>query len=280
MREPGTWQSETIGRLGSILEPDEAVLGLAVIGSLAQPDMQTDEWSDLDIVLVARDAALSRFWPSTEWLDCLGETYASSVAEDRGLHTVRMWYQDGRHVDVGIVTESNVEEFTRRQDCPLRFGCRVVFSRSHRSSAAFTAAASGGARLDSAACDLDGMSNDFWFKGMLAVSKVARNDLLVALHLTLDLIRDCCVLGMLLRDREAGTRHHRCGRPDDPFVRMLERTQQPYTALGILDAIEQSAVVFEDLAARLVEGYEPRRQPLLEAVARARRSLAGTETVK
>jgi hypothetical protein len=40
---------------------------------------------------------------------------------------------------------------------------------------------------------------DFRFKSMLAVYKVVRNDLLVALHLSQDLIRDCCVLGMMLR---------------------------------------------------------------------------------
>jgi len=54
----------------------------------------------------------------------------------------------------------------------------------------------------------------------------------------------------------------------------LAMTRQPYTALGILDAIEQSAVAFEVLAARLVGGYEQRRQPLLESAARARSSLA------
>jgi hypothetical protein len=62
------------------------------------------------------------------------------------------------------------------------------------------------------------MTNDFRFKGMLAVAKVARSDLLVALHLSLDLIRDCCVLAMQLRDWETGTDHHRTGdaanRPD------------------------------------------------------------------
>jgi hypothetical protein len=274
MMVPVAWQSDAIARLTSVLEPDETVHGLAVIGSLAQPGAQTDDWSDLDIVLVVADAALPRFWPSVEWLDCLGDTYTSSLAEDRGMRTVRMWYQDGRRVDVVIVNESDIEEFAHRNDSPVRYGCRVLFSRSSRIGAALSSVAPGEAPPDPAAHDLGRMCNDFWFKGMLAVSKLARRDLLVALHLTLDMIRDCCVLGMLLRDREAGTRHHREGRADDPFVRALEMTRQPYTALGLLHAIGQSAVAFEVLAARLVEGYEQRRQPLLESAARARSSLA------
>jgi hypothetical protein len=274
MMVPVAWQSDAIARLTSVLEPDETVHGLAVIGSLAQPGAQRDDCSDLDLVLVLGDPASPRFWPSVEWLDCLGEKYTYSLAEDRGMRSVRMWYQDGRRVDVVIVNESDIEDFAHRIDTPIRYGCRVLFSRSSRIGAVFSSAVPADRASETAIHDLERVCNDFWFKGMLAVSKVARHDLLVALHLTLDMIRDCCVLGMLLRDHESGTRHHREGRADDPLVKALEMTRQPYTALGILDAIEQSAVAFDILAARLVEGYGQRRQPLLKSAARARSSLA------
>ncbi len=56
------------------------------------------------------------------------------------------------------------------------------------------------------------MVHSFRFKSILAVSKkVVGGDLLIALHLAQDLIRDCSVLGIILRDRATGTNIHKYG---------------------------------------------------------------------
>ena len=107
------------------------------------------------------------------------------------------------------------------------------------------------------------MSHRFWFKSMVAGYKVVRHDLLIALHLALDLVRDCCVLGMLLRDRAEHTDHHREGGVGNQIVDLLKTTQQPYTASGILDMIEQSSILFDQLASEWSEAYQAHRYPLL-----------------
>jgi hypothetical protein len=119
----------------------------------------------------------------------------------------------------------------------------------------------------------DRISNDFWFKAMLAVSKVARNDLLVALHLSLDLVRDCCLLGMMLRDRQSGTTHHRDGSGTQPFMDELTTASRTYTTHGILSSVEHSGIVFDSLASQWREGHEDRRGPLVHLIQRVRHSL-------
>lgn len=121
--------------------------------------------------------------------------------------------------------------------------------------------------------DFQAMARQFWFKGMLATSKVMRTDLLIALHLALDLVRDCCVLGMILRDRDEGTTHHKAGGQGNLVVERLAATQRPYTAAGILDSIERSSIAFDALAAEWSPTYQEQRHPLLAWIAYAREAL-------
>lgn len=118
------------------------------------------------------------------------------------------------------------------------------------------------------------MVNRFWAKSLVAVYKVARSDLLVALHLALDLVRDCCVLEMMLRDRTEGTAHHREGGIGIRLVAQLRDTEQPYTASGILEIVEQSGLAFDELARQWSDNYRERRHPLLQWIRQARDATA------
>lgn len=113
----------------------------------------------------------------------------------------------------------------------------------------------------------------FRFKSMLAVYKVVRGDLLIALHLAQDLIRDCSVLGMILRDRATGTNIHKHGGTGNQFVPQLEIAQKPFTSLGILDSIKESNVIFERFAREWSSDYQENRQPLLDWIESAKAEL-------
>ena len=77
----------------------------------------------------------------------------------------------------------------------------------------------------------------------------------------------------LLRDRSEGTAHHRHGGIGNEVAAQLESTRQPYTALGILDSLEQSSDAFDALAARWSECYHEQRHPLLAWIQSVRLSL-------
>ena len=267
------WQSDAIDALTAHLRDDEDVKALVLIGSCAYPDVEPDTWSDVDLVLVADDRAVARFYPSSDWLAPLGRIYASAPTASGHFSTIRTYFTDGRRLDVIVLPESALPAVEDWDFNPFCYGARPLFSRSPALDSVLEHTSAPAAFDSQPAERLAEMSQHFWFKAMLAAHKVARNDLLVALHLSLDLIRDCCVLGMMLRDRQAGTDHHRDGRAAHPFVAELAVTDHPYTAPGLLNSIAQSGITFDRLASRLSEGYQPKRGPLLRWAERVRRSL-------
>ncbi len=271
--EADLWHSQAIDVLTTQLRDHEHAKALVVIGSCAYPDTEPDTWSDLDLVLVAEDSAVARFYPACDWLAPLGRIYASAPTASGHFSTIRTYLTDGRRIDVVILPESALAAVHDWDFNPFCYGARPLFSRSPALDSVLEQSPAPSAGIPPAPERLAGISEDFWFKAMLAAHKVARNDLLVALHLGLDLIRDCCVLGMMLRDRQEGTDHHRDGRAAQPFVDELAITDHPYTAQGILDSIEQSGIIFDRLASRLSESYQPNRRPLLRWIERVRRSL-------
>src|SRR5438034_1311642 len=84
--------------------------------------------------------------------------------------------------------------------------------------------------------------------------------------------RACFALGMLLRDRAEGTDHHRHGGSGNEVAALLEATHHPHTTAGLLDMLEQTAVAFDQLAARWSAAYREQRRPLLDWIGLARRS--------
>lgn len=108
---------------------------------------------------------------------------------------------------------------------------------------------------------------------MLAVNRIARRDLLVGLHLALDLVRECSVMAMILRDQQTGITHHRFGHDDQSYLSQLAGTVQPYTAEGRLASIEACAIAYDSFASQLTADYIPRRFPLLRWIERVRDSI-------
>jgi predicted nucleotidyltransferase len=264
------WQEATVRELGDVLVHDPEVEALAVVGSGARSGL--DAWSDLDVLIVVRPEAFARFFPGLGWLERLGRLYAYEQHREETRGVSRVCFEDLRRLDA-IVTTGEALSRSGNWAGLLAGGARVIFARGPEIERVLGGAyaAPRPAVSDEAFAAL---VNGFWFKAVVAVQKVVRGDLLVALHLSLELVQECCVLAMMLRDREAGTTKHRDGVGDD-LVTELEEIVRPFRAAGILDSIEQSAVAFDGLAGRWAEGYREKRGPLLAWVAAARRALAG-----
>ena len=269
------WQDEAVRGLRAELEADEGVRGLVVIGSVTRADLEIDMWSDLDVAVVIDDRAVHRFGSSVDWAASVGEIYAYSRSKTEYYGVTRVYFTDGRRIDFVIIPASSLEKIDGWEHNPLRYNNECIFSRSPALDLALSRTFSPPTLKPVSPEELDRLANDFWFKGMLAVSKVGRNELLVALHLSLDMIRDCLVLAMMLRDRATVTDHHRDGAHGNHFVAELESTHRPYTAEGILLSIEESALAFDRLMPQLVEGYQPRRGPLVDWIAKARGTRRG-----
>ncbi|MBN1812190.1 MAG: aminoglycoside 6-adenylyltransferase [Anaerolineae bacterium] len=275
MTETGLWQKKVVQDLDRLLCRDPDVLALAVFGSLVQPQVGYDVWSDVDVLLVVEDRVTHRFHPPTEWLEALGAVYAIEQSCNAFWNTTRVCFEDLRRIDLLITSDSNLRKIDEWPRHPFRQGIEVVFSRASWINDVLANAFPQPELSLPSAEQYQAMVERFWFKSVMAVYKVARDDLLVALHLALDLVRDCCVLGMMLRDRTEGTAHHREGGIGNRVVAQLRDTEQPYTAAGILTIVEQSSVAFDELASQWSEDYRENRQPLLKWVGQAREVVTG-----
>lgn len=262
-----------LNRLVSSFELNEEVLGLLLFGSSSQSEAQQDEWSDIDLLVVLKNNRLIDLFPATEWITFFGPLYTFSQSSDDYKSTTRVCFENFERVDFVFTTEDQLAQIDRWQSVPFFSGTKLLFSRS---SVVERVAARGyfPQTLPAITNDqFDEMVRQFRFKSLLAVTKVVRNDLLIALHLTEDLIRDCSVLGMMLRDRATGTNIHKHGGMGNELAAKLESAQKPFTPTGILDSIQESNTLFEKLAAEWSNEYEEKRPLLFEWIQKARARL-------
>jgi predicted nucleotidyltransferase len=267
------WQESMLDNLTSYFESDEDVLGLLLFGSFSKPDFHLDAWSDLDLLVVVKDNRLGSFFPTTEWINHFGRLYTYSQSSDDFKYTTRACFENFNRVDFVITTEGKLVDIRKWSSIPFYPGVKVIFSRSKVvDEIAIQNYSQPELPLITQEQFLE-MVRNFRFKSMLAIYKVVRNDLLIALHLAQDLVRDCCVLEMMLRDRATGTNIHKHGGIGNQFITELEVTQKPSTSIGILDSIKESNEIFEKLAHEWSSDYQENRQPLLDWIEQAKGTL-------
>jgi hypothetical protein len=257
--------------LRSLLEGDPGVVALGVFGSASGAGQ--DDWSDLDAVVVLRDGALPRYFPETDWLAPLGPLFARQQSAGEHTSTTRLCFADFRRLDLVFTTQGALGEVERWSRVPFWGGCRVVFSREEGVRLALQGRYPPPPPGAPGAAELAALQEGFWFKATQAVVKVGRGDRLIALHLALDLLRDACVLEMLLRDRECGTSVHRQGGRGNAFVSRLPGLPAGFAGPAILDLVAASATLFDALGSEWSGEYAPRGALLVPWIERARAAL-------
>ena len=253
------WQHAFIEALRQHLYTNEDILALVVFGSAAK-QMAIDLWSDVDVLVVTTDEGISTFFPDVEWLRPLAPIYAYEQHTNELMQTTRLCFTDMRRVDLVFMTAAALKQTD--QAIFWQPG-RVVFSKVSAVTQQLLKANNAPSFSLPSAADFERMLEQFWYRSTVAVYKVIREDWLIAWHLSLELIQDCCVLGMMLRDRREQTNHHRSGGMGNNLVAQLPTFPESYSATAILEVIAQTAVLFDDLAGQWSEAYEGRKRPLL-----------------
>lgn len=264
------WHESMLESLISYFEPDRDILGLILIGSLGKPEFHYDYWSDIDILVVVKNNSIDKFFPTVEWATSFGRVYAYSQSADDFKYTTRICYENFNRIDFVMTTEENLARADHWIRAPFFSVRKIIFSRSTVVDEIANQEHFNQKLSPPTEEQFLEMVRDFRFKSMLAVYKVVRNDLLIALHLAQDLVRDCSVLGMMLRDRATGTNIHKHGGIGNELVAQLEKTQKPFTSTGILDSIKASNEIFEKLACEWSDTYQENRHLLFHWIERAR----------
>ena len=242
-----------VQQLTTLLQPHPDIRALLIVGSTASDS--TDNWSDLDAILVVSDGKIDAWFPSIAWLEPLGPLFAyeQHPGQDRG--TTRACFTDRRRLDLIIITESS---FLASPNLPLQDGVHVVFSRSARVQTHAIQRHLHPPVNPLADEQFNAFVHQFWFRAVIAMEKVVRNDLLISLHLCLEAIQDTCVLAMMLRDRQEGTTIHKTGGSGNLLVQELYAPPISPTAKGVLDSLEHTSRTFDLLALQWTSSYQPR----------------------
>jgi hypothetical protein len=258
-------------RLEAVLREISDVQALLVVGSVARGT--ADYWSDLDVVVVVTDAAFAAFDPATRWLGQIGEVLAFEHYPGSGRGTTRAWLDEGR-LDIVVATETC---FTAEDGWPLWDGIAVRFSRSPLVDQVVAAPHARPAAQLLTLGEFEALVNQFWFQALMALTKVVHGDLLIGLHLCLEVVQVACILGMALRDRETGTTIHTSGGMGNELAQQFLLPQPIPTAASILDCLHHTGRVFDALAATWSPTYHPRFDAFERRLAGARAVLVAAE---
>ncbi len=246
----GDWREETLESLERMFKERGTVISFSLFGSLSKPEVEKDRWSDIDALVIVRDDALHQFYPDLEWLSPLGKIFASQLTKDDNLFGVKVIFNDFKKIDFVITTESTalkgIKVLTRQ---------KVLLSNNETISKLLNEAPLSVSQ-NPTNYPFDKLIEDYWYTSFVAVTKLIRNDLLISLHLALELYRKCLELGMWLRDRESGTNIHRIGGIRNELVEKMNIRLNGTSKKDILELISQSGKEFDKLAKEWSSDYK------------------------
>lgn len=245
----GDWREKTLHELDLLFKDNPDVISLSLFGSTSKPDVQVDRWSDHDVLVIVKDGALGKFYPTREWLKPFGDIFAIQQNEDEIHCNIKVIFSDFKKIDFVLTTESKAKNELKYLTKQM-----VIFSKDHSITELLQEAPL--SLPNNTVYDFDKLIQDYWYWSFVAVTKLIRNDLLISLHLTLDLYRKCLELGMWLRDRETGTNVHRTGGVRNDLIEKMNIELQGSSKKDILELIEKCGKEFDKLALEWDSNYE------------------------
>ncbi|ETA00152.1 hypothetical protein E0F15_08770 [Frankia sp. B2] len=230
---PAGWQADLLPMLEDLARRDPRVRDVHVHGSAAGPARDLDCWSDLDLVVVTDDPRRVAHGVVERLLREMPPLFACDENEASTKHVTRLVFRDLRRLDITVRTPASDQPQGQTATSPPSEGD-----------------------------PMETLVNRYRFDAVLAAVKAARGDMLIGAHLTLQLARHVLVAAMLLRDRDAGTNHHRHGDAKwDTWAQRAAGVPAPYTVTGITVAIRSYTHMLDELVGQwdqaLTGGHEP-----------------------
>jgi len=260
--------------LSASLREEERVRALVLTGSLADDTAGVDEWSDVDLTAIVADDAIAGLFSCASWLERHGEVIGLGRHDSLEAKTLRVCFAPCRRADISLVPESVLEDHKGDDNTPATRAHALLWSKipqiGPHLSGLFPRPAFGAIPTQ----DVATIVESFCVKASIAIANTVRNDLLIGLHLALDLARDCLVLQMHRRDRDKGTNIHRFGGFGNDVIARLHPGAVGASPLVILKVVECSTRVLDELAPDLLPGYRPRAELLLPAIRQAEAACA------
>lgn len=236
------WREKTIESLKNIFDNKPDVLSFSIFGSLSDDTIEKDRWSDIDAMLVVDDVALDKYYPNIEWLNSLGTILIVNQSKNEQSCTTKVIFEDFRKIDFVVATKSAI--ISAKPFWPKQ---KLIISNSDSVAKKLETFTADTFEINEKDYDLSKFSDEFWFKLFVATTKLMRNDLLISLHLCLDLYMQCLVLAMWIRDRQTGTNIHRTGSVGNELIEKMNLIIDDLSKPSILELIGRCGEEFEKL---------------------------------
>lgn len=265
-----SWHSLLIRRLTEYAKQELGIRVFATFGSMHAGTY--DQWSDVDALLVVDEKTLPVFFDPA-WLAQFGRILATEQYDHGHLRVLRACFCDFRRLDLLLVTVESLQRIEEWPSPPPWHELSIHYADSQTLSTLLHQLKGVISFTAPSADEFEQIVNQFWFKVAVALYKIVRDDLLIALHLTLDLIRECTVLGMMIRDRAEQTNQHRVGGIGNEIVKQLPIVSSPYSAASLLEAIVACSEQFDQLATTWSNAYQVRSRYLTDHIVTIREHL-------
>lgn len=262
MEDEPTWHARAVEQLSQLFDKEPDARAFVLSGSLAAAEVQEDVWSDVDAKIILANHASDRYYVSTAWLSPFGRLVGAERHENHLTRTLRVCLEGCQRFDLTFIREAALQNPSLWDRNPFHPSYVVVWSRLPDLETRIASLPLPAEYQDAPDEEIEKMVDEFWFKAAVAIAKVVRNDLLIGLHLALDLTRDSLVLQMTRRDREKRTTIHRLGGWGNELVARFAWNSQAGSGEEILNLIRLSCEVFDKLASELLPSYN-QRGPLL-----------------
>jgi len=258
------WQSKHTLKITKLLRSYPAVRAVLQYGSTVPPQVSLDRWSDVDLLIVADVPTVEALTSDVEWTASLGSLHAWEVFPSEFKIVLRLCVRDFSRFDLVFTTSDYLSQIDVWGQSQLSAPVKILLCRDPLLLPWLTTRLEPSIPVGPSATEFGDMVRRFWFGMSVAITKVVRNDLLIALHLSQEALQTCLVLKMILRDREMGTSHHRTGGSGNRLVMMLNSMRDTaYDSQGLLDRLTFTADLFDALATDWDSGYVPRSETVL-----------------
>ncbi len=175
------YYADLIKKIASVSQQCDKVVGVVVIGSQARKDTPSDEYSDLDLLMVVTDPAY--FLASDEWFGQLGTVHVSFTEDTMaGMKEKRVLFDHAQDVDFVIVSQKDIGAITQSDQGlqVMKNGCNVLVDKlglfSHVPQTANVTAP----YYPPSEAEFLNQTSDFWYHTVWATKKLLRGELWAA----------------------------------------------------------------------------------------------------
>lgn len=155
----------------------ENVLALIATGSTSKVEARSDEFSDLDLEVIARDP--KRLVDDDSWFASFGEVWVALRLEQQHYPTRLVIYEGGSKVDFTVAGTERIEQMRDGLDPVYERGYQVLLDKEGTTADLPRATGMYPVRALPTQAEFDAVVEEFWFEAAHMPRYLARDDLWV-----------------------------------------------------------------------------------------------------